>query len=140
MGGLGGEVGPLVGIVGDVVEFLVAVGVVDVAPVFGAESVAAGIAEMGDAKREASRASGFFSSGTRLGPSLSFFGGKPPSSVSVGKRLSRLTGLSQTLPALVPFGQAGCAPLGTRTISGTRVQTRQAVNFCQCCFSPRCQP
>ena len=25
-------------------------------------------------------------------------------------------------------------------VNGTRVQTRQPVYFCQCCFSPKCQP
>ena len=39
--GLGGEVGPLVGIVLMVVEFFAAVGVLDVAPAFGADSVVA---------------------------------------------------------------------------------------------------
>ena len=39
--GFAGEVGPLVGIVAHVVEFLAAVGVVDVAPAFAADAVVA---------------------------------------------------------------------------------------------------
>ena len=41
--------------------------------------------------------------------------------------------------SFVPAGRPG-VPSGTRSISGTRVTARQAVNFCQCCFSPKCQP
>ena len=47
--------------------------------------------------------------------------------------------LMQTLPTFVPAGKP-FVPAGTRIMSGTRVQTRHPENFCQCCFSPKCQP